>query len=405
GAHRRNAGRPALHQLALRRARLAHRRNARTGCPDGLSGALAPRGRGGLPGRAGLRLRDRLPARGAGTGPAGRLGRRADDLRVPSESFPAVAGHMAAGSRLHALQSGDHFRGTMNILISNEDGILARGLAVLGEVCAALVQVTVVAPDREQSGTSHSLTLHRPLHATRRPDGAFQVDGTPTDCVLLAIGMLMPQKPDFVISGINHGQNMGEDVFYSGTVAAAMEGLVAGIPSIAVSYAGADLDMLETHKDGLRSLLRRIVEVKDFPTETLLNINLPALPGDQVKGVKVTHLGSRVFSEEIALMKDPWGKEIYWIGGGRITCSGRRQCDTAPTRTRRCRSATARLSRSRSHRRAISRRSGSRAGSASSKSGPARDIRRHCSGPSRARSSRSSASSRSRSRPGGRWTT
>src|SRR5205809_7619004 len=122
----------------------------------------------------------------------------------------------------------------MNILISNDDGILARGLAVLGDVCAALGQVTVVAPDREQSGTSHSLTLHRPLHATRRPDGAFQVDGTPTDCVLLAIGMLMPQKPDFVISGINHGQNMGEDVFYSGTVAAAMEGLVAGIPSIAV---------------------------------------------------------------------------------------------------------------------------------------------------------------------------
>src|SRR3989442_60758 len=152
----------------------------------------------------------------------------------------------------------------MNILISNDDGILARGLAVLGEVCAALGQVTVIAPDREQSGTSHSLTLHRPLHATRRPDGAFQVDGTPTDCVLLGIGMLMPQKPDFVISGINHGQNMGEDVFYSGTVAAAMEGLVAGIPSIAVSYAGGDLDVLEMHKDGLRSLLKRIVEVKDL---------------------------------------------------------------------------------------------------------------------------------------------
>src|SRR5437764_1286165 len=219
----------------------------------------------------------------------------------------------------------------MKILISNDDGILARGLAVLGDVCAALGQVTVVAPDREQSGTSHSLTLHRPLHATRRPDGAFQVDGTPTDCVLLAIGMLMPQKPAFLISGINHGQNMGEDVFYSGTVAAAMEGLVAGIPSIAVSYAGADLDMLETHKDGLRSLLRRIVEVQDFPTETLLNINLPALPGDQVKGVKVTHLGSRVFSEEIALMKDPWGKEIYWIGGGRITWSGDADCDFRTT--------------------------------------------------------------------------
>src|SRR2546422_11458161 len=109
-----------------------------------------------------------------------------------------------------------HLRSLMNILISNDDGMLARGLGVLGEVCTALGQVTVVAPDREQSGTSHSLTLHRPLRATRRPDGAFQVDGTPTDCVLLAIGMLSPEKPDFVISGINHGQNMGEDVFYSG---------------------------------------------------------------------------------------------------------------------------------------------------------------------------------------------
>ena len=134
-----------------------------------------------------------------------------------------------------------------------------------------------------------------------------------------------------MVSGINHGQNMGEDVFYSGTVAAAMEGLVAGVSSIAVSYAGSDLDVLESHKSGLRSLLQRILEVKDFPKETLLNINLPALPGDQVKGAKVTHLGSRVFSEEIALMKDPWGKEIYWIGGGRITWSGDADSDFRAT--------------------------------------------------------------------------
>src|SRR5467141_3350854 len=210
----------------------------------------------------------------------------------------------------------------MNILISNNDGVLARGLAVLGEVCSALGQVTVVAPDREQSGTSHSLTLHRPLHATRRPDGAFQVDGTPTDCVLLAIGMLMPQKPDFVISGINHGQNMGEDVFYSGTVAAAMEGLVAGIPSIAVSYAGGDLDVLETHKAGLRSLLQRIVDVKDFTKETLLNINLPALPGDQVKGVKVTHLGSLFYRDENARMIHSLRTRRYCNQQGRELWSG-----------------------------------------------------------------------------------
>ena len=210
----------------------------------------------------------------------------------------------------------------MRILISNDDGILARGLALLGEICAGVAQVTVVAPDREQSATSHSLTLHHPLRATRRPDGAFQVDGTPTDCVLLALGALMPERPDWVISGVNHGPNMGEDVLYSGTVAAAMEGLAAGIPSIAVSYGSFDLEHLESHRAGLERLLRRIVQVKDFPEETLLNINLPPIPGDAVKGVKVTHLGSRVFHEEIARMNDPWGREIYWIGGGRATWSG-----------------------------------------------------------------------------------
>ncbi len=210
----------------------------------------------------------------------------------------------------------------MKILISNDDGILARGLALLGEVCATVGQVTVVAPDREQSATSHSLTLHRPLRATRRADGSFQVDGTPTDCVLLGLGGLMPDKPDFVISGINHGPNMGEDVLYSGTVAAAMEGLAAGIPSIAVSYGSFDLEYMESHRDGLRRLVQRIVQRNDFPAETLLNVNLPPIAGDEVKGVRITHLGSRVFHEEIARMKDPWGREIYWIGGGHVTWSG-----------------------------------------------------------------------------------
>jgi 5'/3'-nucleotidase len=210
----------------------------------------------------------------------------------------------------------------MKILISNDDGILARGLGLLGEVCAAVGQVTVVAPDREQSATSHSLTLHRPLRATRRADGAFQVDGTPTDCVLLALGGLMLDQPDFVISGVNHGPNMGEDVLYSGTVAAAMEGLAAGIPSIAVSYASFDLEHLDSLREPLRRLIERIVGVKAFPADTLLNVNLPAIPGDQVKGVRATRLGSRVFHEEIAQMKDPWGREIYWIGGGHATWSG-----------------------------------------------------------------------------------
>ena len=219
----------------------------------------------------------------------------------------------------------------IRILVSNDDGILARGLEVLGQVCAAVGHVTVVAPDREQSGTSHSLTLHRPLRATRRADGAFQVDGTPTDCVLLALSKLMPDEPDFVISGINHGPNMGEDVLYSGTVAAAFEGLVAGIPSVAISFAGGDLDLLDSHRPRLERLLHRLVNVRDFPTQTLLNINLPGIPGDEVKGIKVTHLGSRVFHEEIAQMKDPWGKEIHWIGGGHVTWSGGADSDFRAT--------------------------------------------------------------------------
>jgi 5'-nucleotidase len=215
----------------------------------------------------------------------------------------------------------------MKILVSNDDGILAAGLTLLADVCAGVGQVTVGAPDREQSATSHSLTLHRPVRATRRADGAFQVDGTPTDCVLLALGALSTDKPDFVISSVNHGPNMGEDVLYSGTVAAAMEGLASGIPSIAVSYGSFDIEHLASHRAPLQKLIKRLVEVDEFPRDTLLNVNLPAIPGDQVKGVKVTTLGSRVFSEEIARMKDPWGREIYWIGGGRATWSGGEDSD------------------------------------------------------------------------------
>ncbi len=215
----------------------------------------------------------------------------------------------------------------MKFLVSNDDGILARGIALLASVCATVGEVTVVAPDREQSGTSHSLTLHRPIRATQRSDGTFQVDGTPTDCVLLALGSLMPERPDFVISGINHGPNMGEDVLYSGTVAAAFEGLMAGIPSIAISWAGPDLDLLDTHRPWLERFIAQVVEVRDFPKETLLNVNLPPISGDTVKGVKATRLGSRVFSEEISSLRDPWGREMYWIGGGKATWSGDTESD------------------------------------------------------------------------------
>jgi 5'-nucleotidase len=217
----------------------------------------------------------------------------------------------------------------MNILVSNDDGILAPGLALLADVCQSVGQVTIVAPDREQSGTSHSLTMHRPLRPARRPDGSFQVDGTPTDCVLLALGVLMPNAPDFLFSGVNHGPNMGEDVLYSGTVAAAMEGVTLGVPSVAISFAGpaSDLETLQTYRDMLTHLVQRVVQVRAFPPETLLNVNLPACGAAEVKGIKVTALGSRYFSESLTRMRDPWGREIFWIGGGSIHWTGGEESD------------------------------------------------------------------------------
>ncbi len=215
----------------------------------------------------------------------------------------------------------------MNILISNDDGIVAQGLGLLADVCRTVGRITVVAPDREQSGSSNSLTLHRPLRATRRPDGSFQVDGTPTDCVLLSLGMLLPEKPDFVFSGINHGPNMGEDVLYSGTVAAAMEGLSFGVPGVAFSFAGGRLDALDSHRPWLERLVSNIARVDGFPKETLLNVNLPPIPGDQIRGIRVTTLGKRVYSESLAETKDPWGRTVYWIGGGHISWSGGEDSD------------------------------------------------------------------------------
>jgi len=215
----------------------------------------------------------------------------------------------------------------LNILISNDDGILARGLEVLAGACRTVGNVTVVAPDREQSGASHSLTLGRPLRSTERPDGSLQVDGTPTDCVLLALGVLLDAKPDFVFSGVNHGPNMGEDVLYSGTVAAAMEGLAFGIPGIALSFAGGNIELMDSHLPWIERLVADIVKVTDFPKETLLNINFPPIPGDEIEGIRVTTLGKRVYSDSLVRTNDPWGRTGYWIGGGQISWSGREDYD------------------------------------------------------------------------------
>src|SRR5690349_24124237 len=163
----------------------------------------------------------------------------------------------------------------MKLLCTNDDGILAHGLECLIRAAEPLGVVAVVAPDREQSATSHSLTLHHPIRPIERGERRYQVDGTPTDCVMLAVEALMPERPNFVLSGINHGQNMGEDVLYSGTVAAAMEGLSLGIPSIAISFAGGDLRADLTHLAKqvpvLTRLLRHIASLAAFPPNTLLN--------------------------------------------------------------------------------------------------------------------------------------
>src|SRR5690349_2603870 len=169
----------------------------------------------------------------------------------------------------------------MRLLLTNDDGILAHGLECLQKSAEPLGEVVVVAPDREQSATSHSLTLHHPIRPVRRGDRKWQVDGTPTDCVMLAVEALMQERPDYVLSGINHGQNMGEDVLYSGTVAAAMEGLALGIPSIAISFAGgdlrADVSMLDDQIEVLTPLLKHLTSLPAFPPQTLLNVNLPPL--------------------------------------------------------------------------------------------------------------------------------
>jgi len=214
----------------------------------------------------------------------------------------------------------------MRFLCTNDDGILAHGLDCLVRAAEQIGDVTVVAPDREQSATSHSLTLHHPLRPVRRGEHRFQVDGTPTDCVMLAVEALMDHRPDFVLSGINHGQNMGEDVLYSGTVSAAMEGLALGIPSVAFSFAGgdlrADIAKLDEQVEILVPLLRHLTSLPAFPEGTLLNVNLPPVRADEVRGIKLTRLGRRVYSNSIQPMQDPWGRKIYWIGGGAISWTG-----------------------------------------------------------------------------------
>jgi len=201
----------------------------------------------------------------------------------------------------------------MRILLSNDDGYLAPGLQCLAENLKEYGQVTVVAPDRDRSGASNSLTLTRPIRARNIAPGVYSVDGTPTDCVHLAITGLLDDEPDMVISGINHGANLGDDVIYSGTVAAAMEGRFLGYPSIAVSLAGSDGVYFETAVHYVSMLLDRIDRLPQTK-EMILNVNVPDKPLSEVRGVQVTRLGNRHKAEPVVKMHDPRGNPVYWVG-------------------------------------------------------------------------------------------
>jgi 5'-nucleotidase len=200
------------------------------------------------------------------------------------------------------------------ILVTNDDGIHARGLSVLAEALAPLGEVYVVAPDREQSAVGHALTLHRPLRVDRVADRKFAVNGTPSDCVNLAVLGLLPEPPVLVAAGVNHGSNLGDDVTYSGTVSAAMEGTLLGVASMAVSQSDPEAD--GNGFDGAGEVARAVATrllVEGLPAKTLLNLNVPRGP---VKGVRLTRLGHRVYREKVIREVDPRGRPYYWIGAG-----------------------------------------------------------------------------------------
>ena len=201
----------------------------------------------------------------------------------------------------------------MRILLSNDDGYFSPGIICLAESLATIGHVDVVAPERDRSGASNSLTLVRPLRVQRAANGFYFVDGTPTDCVHLAITGLLDLEPDIVVSGINHGANLGDDVIYSGTVAAAMEGRFLGLPAIAVSLTDRKGKHFATAARVVLDLLDRLKN-HPMPTDTILNVNVPDAPYDQLQGFEATRLGHRHKAEPVIKSADPHGNPIYWVG-------------------------------------------------------------------------------------------
>ncbi|MEI8384643.1 MAG: 5'/3'-nucleotidase SurE [Nitrosomonadaceae bacterium] len=201
----------------------------------------------------------------------------------------------------------------MRILLSNDDGYFAPGLACLAEALSAIADIIVVAPERDRSGASNSLTLDRPLHLHKAHNGFYYVNGTPTDCVHLAVTGMLDHLPDMVVSGINAGANMGDDTIYSGTVAAATEGFLLGIPSLAVSLDSASSENFSTAARVAADMVQRFKDNK-FHEPVLLNINVPDIPYEQLQGIEVTRLGRRHKAEDVVKSQTPRGETVYWVG-------------------------------------------------------------------------------------------
>jgi len=201
----------------------------------------------------------------------------------------------------------------MRILVSNDDGYFSPGIEALVRAVSPIAEVTVVAPERDRSGASNSLTLDRPLSVRKAANGFLYINGTPTDCVHVAITGLLEHRPDLVISGINDGANMGDDTIYSGTVAAAMEGYLLGVPAIAFSLVSKGYRHLDVAAGIAGDLVRRLApHLIERPM--LLNVNMPSVPADSVRGIEVTRLGKRHVAEPVIKAKNPRGDTVYWIG-------------------------------------------------------------------------------------------
>lgn len=201
----------------------------------------------------------------------------------------------------------------LRVLVSNDDGVYAKGLSILAEAMKDIAHVDVVAPDRNRSGASNSLTLNAPLRVKHLENGVVSVEGTPTDCVHVAITGLLSETPDMVLTGINAGSNLGDDVWYSGTVAAAMEGRFLGLPAIALSLVGDQLENYETASMAARVMIDRLL-VHPLPSATILNVNVPDVPYQDLQGFEVTRLGTRHCAEPTIRQIDPRGHPVYWVG-------------------------------------------------------------------------------------------